>query len=102
MAQQLVFKKISAKEQLELLERERTRLAEIRAAIDAIVGGAVSASISTAGGSRSFTRSSLQDLRNLYAAAVRRYRALARGVQGAPRAKRIYANWSGEPSAKEA
>jgi hypothetical protein len=96
MAQQLVFKNISAKEQLELLERERTRLAEIRAAIDAIVGGAVSASISTAGGSRSFTRASLKELRTLYASSVRRYRLLASGGACGKRPRRIWGLGGGD------
>lgn len=94
MSQKIVFKSLTPSERLEALEAARVRVNEIKAAIDAIVGGAVSATVSTAGGSRSYTRASLAELRSLHAAAVRQYIQLRDSLSGKSRFRRLWARWS--------
>lgn len=90
----LGFRRLSPAERLELLEAERARYNAIGEAIDAIVGGAVSATVSTAGGSRSFTRASLGELRALRAASARKYEQILHTLNGRARSRRIWCRWS--------
>lgn len=94
MSEKIVFKNLTPSERLQALEAARQRVNAISAAIDAIVGGAVSATVSTAGGSRSYTRASLAELRQLYAAAVRQYKNLRKSLSGQSAYRRLWARWS--------
>lgn len=94
MSEKIVFKNLSPSERLQALEAARQRMNAIASAIDAIVCGAVSATVSTAGGSRSYTRASLAELRQLYAAAVRQYKNLRKSLSGQSAIRRLWARWS--------
>lgn len=94
MSEKIVFKNLTPSERLQALEAARQRMNAIASAIDAIVCGAVSATVSTAGGSRSYTRASLAELRQLYAAAVRQYKTLRKSLSGQSAFRRLWARWS--------
>lgn len=94
MSEKIVFKNLTPSERLQALEAARQRMNAIASAIDAIVCGAVSATVSTAGGSRSYTRASLAELRQLYAAAVRQYKNLRKSLSGQSAIRRLWARWS--------
>ena len=85
--------KMTPKRRMELLSAEKHRYEEIKAAIDAISRGAVSATVSTAGGTRSFTRASLSDLHSLLRKSARRYRNLL-GENEHVRIVRVTPDWS--------
>ena len=75
-------------EQLAAIREEQARYDGIKVAISELTAGAVSATISTAGGSQSYTRAQLADLRALLrVSAARLDRLLARyqGRQTGPR-----------------
>ena len=94
MSEKIVFQNLTPSERLQALEAARQRMNAIASAIDAIVCGAVSATVSTAGGSRSYTRASLAELRQLYAAAVRQYKTLRKSLSGQSAIRRLWARWS--------
>lgn len=88
--------KLNASELRQLLAEVKSEADQCQAAIAALVSGAQSASISTAGGSRSFTRVDLDKLRAYAATVNRRYRSLlaSAGLIRRRGTRRIWADWS--------
>lgn len=80
----LKLRKKTSQELLAELKEAQASHAAILAAIRELATGAQSATISTGGGSRSYTRASLSDLRGLLAATARRINYLASLVTGTP------------------
>lgn len=84
----LALRPKTQQELLRELQTARDDHAAVLAAIQELASGAVSATISTAGGSRSYTRASLSDLRGLLASLSRRINNLASIVTGRPNASK--------------
>lgn len=93
--------KLSPAEYRQRLAAIRSDYEQTKAAIAALVTGAQSASISTAGGSRTFTRADIDKLRDYSATLARRYRSMLAASMtkngrplSAPNVRRMWADWS--------